>query len=101
MDEETAIQLNIPEYTGKQFFTPVGCNMCRQSGYSGRMALHEVLVVEPQMRKAITNKIPSEDELEEIAIREGMITMSRDGIYKAYEGMTSLQEVMKGVLLGG
>jgi len=75
--------------------------MCRQSGYSGRMALHEVLVVGPQMRKAITNKIQSEDELEEIAIREGMITMSRDGIYKAYEGMTSLEEVMKGVLLGG
>ncbi len=99
--EETAVQLNIPEYTGKQFYTPVGCNMCRQSGYSGRMALHEVLGVGPEMRRAITNKIQSEDELEEIAISEGMITMSRDGIYKAYEGMTSLEEVMKGVLLGG
>ena len=53
------------------------------------------------MRKAITNKIQSEDELEEIAVSEGMITMSRDGIYKAYKGMTSLEEVMKGVLLGG
>lgn len=101
LDEETAIQLNMPDYTGKQFFAPAGCNMCRQSGYSGRMALHEVLVVGPQMRKAITNKIQSEDELEEIAVSEGMITMSRDGIYKAYEGMTSLEEVMKGVLLGG
>ena len=101
LDEETAVQLKVPEYTGKQFFGPAGCNMCRQSGYSGRMALHEVLVVGPEMRKAITNKIQSEDELEEIAISEGMITMSRDGIYKAYEGMTSLEEVMKGVLLGG
>jgi len=101
LDEETAIQLNVPEYAGKQFFAPAGCNMCRQSGYSGRMALHEVLVVGPEMRKAITNKIQSEDELEEIAISEGMITMSRDGINKAHEGMSSLEEVMKGVLLGG
>ena len=101
LDEETAIQLNVPEYAGKQFFAPAGCNMCRQSGYSGRMALHEVLVVGPEMRKAITNKIQSEDELEEIAISEGMITMAKDGINKAYEGMSSLEEVMKGVLLGG
>jgi len=101
LDEETAVQLNMTDYTGKQFFVPVGCNMCRQSGYSGRLALHEVMMIGPEMRKAITNNIQSEDELEEIAISEGMITMSRDGIYKAYEGLTSLQEVMKGVLLGG
>ena len=101
LDEETAVQLNMTDYTGKQFFAPVGCNMCRQSGYSGRLALHEVMMIGPEMRKAITNNIQSEDELEEIAISEGMITMSRDGIYKAYEGLTSLQEVMKGVLLGG
>ena len=101
LDEDTAVQLNMTDYVGKQFYAPVGCNMCRQSGYSGRLALHEVLVVGPEMRKAITNKIQSEDELEEIAVSEGMITMSRDGIHKAFEGLTSLQEVMKGVLLGG
>jgi len=101
LDEDTAVQLNMTDYVGKQFYAPVGCNMCRQSGYSGRLALHEVLVVGPEMRKAITNKSQSEDELEEIAVSEGMITMSRDGIHKAFEGLTSLQEVMKGVLLGG
>lgn len=101
LDEDTAVQLNMTDYIGKQFYAPVGCNMCRQSGYAGRLALHEVLVVGPEMRNAITNKIQSEDELEEIAVSEGMITMSRDGIHKAFEGLTSLQEVMKGVLLGG
>jgi len=101
LDEETAVQLKMPDYAGKQFFAPVGCNLCRQSGYSGRMALHEVLVVGPEIRKAINNKIQSEDQLEEIAVSEGMTTIIKDGIYKAYEGMSSLQEVMKGVLLGG
>ena len=101
LEAETASQLSMTEYIGKQFYAPVGCNMCRHSGYIGRMALHEVLVVGAEMRKAITNMIQSEDELEKIAIAEGMITMREDGINKAYEGMTSLQEVMKGVLLGG
>lgn len=100
LDEETAAQLNMSDYMGKPFFAPTGCNMCRHSGYYGRMALHEVLVVGPEMRKAITNKIQSEDELEEIAIQEGMIIMRDDGINKAAAGLTSLQEVMKGVLLG-
>ncbi|NLJ71943.1 MAG: Flp pilus assembly complex ATPase component TadA [Syntrophomonadaceae bacterium] len=101
LEAETATQLNMTEYIGKDFYAPVGCNMCRNSGYVGRMALHEVLVVGPGMRKAITNMIQSEDELEKIAISEGMITMREDGINKAYTGLTSLQEVMKGVLLGG
>ena len=101
LEAETASQLNMTEYIGKDFYAPVGCNMCRNSGYVGRMALHEVLVVGPGMRKAITNMIQSEDELEKIAISEGMITMREDGINKAYTGLTSLQEVMKGVLLGG
>lgn len=101
LEAETASQLNMTEYIGKDFYAPVGCNMCRNSGYVGRMALHEVLVVGPEMRKAITNMIQSEDELEKIAISEGMITMREDGINKAYTGLTSLQEVMKGVLLGG
>ncbi|HZJ85307.1 MAG TPA: GspE/PulE family protein, partial [Syntrophomonadaceae bacterium] len=101
LDEETSVQLNMQEFIGQEFFAPVGCNMCRQSGYSGRMALHEVLVVGLEMHKAITHKIQSENELEEIAIKEGMVTMRQDGINKALQGMTSLQEVMKGVLLGG
>lgn len=101
LDEETAVRLRIPEYAGKQFYAPTGCNMCRQSGYLGRMALHEVMEVGMETRKAITNNVQSEDELEEIAIGEGMITMSMDGVQKAALGLTSLQEVMRGVYLGG
>lgn len=101
LDEETAVRLKIPEYAGKQFYAPTGCNMCRQSGYLGRMALHEVMEVGMETRKAITNNVQSEDELEEIAVGEGMITMSMDGVQKAALGLTSLQEVMRGVYLGG
>jgi len=101
LDEPAARRLGMEGYADREFYRPVGCNMCRQSGYSGRMALHEVLVLGPQMRAAINTHVNSEDELENIARQEGMITMREDGINKALAGLTSLEEVMKGVYLGG
>lgn len=101
LDGHAARRLDMEAYTDREFYRPKGCNMCRQSGYSGRIALHEVLVLGPQMRAAINNQINSEDELERIAREEGMITMREDGIEKALAGLTSLEEVMKGVFLGG
>lgn len=100
LDETVARRLGMQEYVGQVFYRPQGCNRCRQAGYSGRMALHEVLVLGPQMRIAINNQVNSEDELEAIARQEGMITMREDGIAKALAGSTSLEEVMKGVFLG-
>jgi len=100
LDETVARRLGMQEYVGQVFYRPQGCNRCRQAGYSGRMALHEVLVLGPQMRIAINNHVNSEDELEAIARQEGMITMREDGIGKALAGSSSLEEVMKGVFLG-
>ncbi len=101
LDEPAARRLGMESYADQEFYRPHGCNMCRQSGYAGRMALHEVLVLGPQMRAAINTHVNSEDELENIARQEGMITMREDGITKALAGLTSLEEVMKGVYLGG
>ena len=99
LDEQTAIQLNIPAYTGKQFFAPKGCPDCYYSGYLGRTSLQEVMILGPEIHHAITNKIQSEDKLEKIAISEGMIPITTDGVNKAHQGVTSLQEVIKGVFL--
>ena len=92
--------MNMEAYIDREFYRPKGCNICRQSGYVGRLALHEVLILGPHMRAAINNHINSENELEIIAQEEGMITMREDGIGKALAGLTSLEEVMKGVYLG-
>lgn len=100
LEETIARSLHMEAYADRKFYRPRGCNMCRHTGYSGRLALHEVLVLGPQMRAAINNNINSEDDLERIARQEGMITMREDGIGKALAGLTSLEEVMKGVYLG-
>ena len=100
LEETIARSLHMEAYADRKFYRPRGCNMCRHTGYSGRLALHEVLVLGPQMRAAINNNINSEDDLERIARQEGMITMREDGIEKALAGLTTLEEVMKGVYLG-
>lgn len=101
LDAETANRLGIPEESGREFFRPQGCNMCRQLGYQGRIALHEIIVMGSQMRELVNQSASSENVLEQAAMDEGMITIKQDGINKAQQGLTSLEEVMKAVLLGG
>lgn len=99
--EETASKLGMPEESGHEFYRPVGCNMCRQLGYQGRIALHEIMVVGPRVRELINRGENSEDEIEATARREGMVTIREDGMEKARQGKTSLEEVLKVVLLEG
>lgn len=100
LDEETAVRLGIPEQSNQEFYHAVGCNMCRQLGYQGRMALHEILIPGPETRDLVSHGELSEEKLELAAIKEGMKTMKIDGVAKARQGLTSLEEVMKVVLLG-
>ncbi|KUG05050.1 type iv fimbrial assembly, atpase pilb [hydrocarbon metagenome] len=101
LDKETADTLNQPELAGHVFYRPGGCNMCRQSGYTGRMALHEILLVGSRIKTLIYRGITAEDTIQDTAIEEGMKTILEDGIGKACEGHTSLEEVIKTVLLEG
>lgn len=101
LDKEMAARLEIPEQAGQQFYHPVGCNMCRQIGYQGRTAVHEIMPVTPAIKDLISRGQVSEEQIEAEARNEGMITIKMDGILKANKGITSLEEVMKVVYLGG
>ncbi len=100
LDEETAYRLGIPQETGQRFYKSTGCNTCRQLGYQGRLALHEILYLDHEIRNKIGLKGHSEDAIANMAIGAGMVTIKEDGIFKAKQGLTSLEEVMKAVLLG-
>lgn len=99
--EETAVKLGIPEESGHDFYRPCGCNICRQLGYQSRLALHEILAAGYKIRELINHGENSEDEIEALARQEGMITLREDGLQKARQGQTSLEEVFKVVLLEG
>ncbi|MDD3890323.1 MAG: ATPase, T2SS/T4P/T4SS family, partial [Syntrophomonadaceae bacterium] len=95
--EENAIRLGIPEETNQEFFHATGCNMCRQLGYLGRIALHEIMVAGPEIRTLISRGENLEDFYENVAVSAGMITIKNDGVMKARRGITSLEEVMKAI----
>lgn len=101
LDDDTARRLRIPEEAGARYYKASGCNNCRQLGYQGRMAIHEVMVIGPETRAHVGRGDNSEVVIEKCAENEGMIPIKADGIAKARQGLTSLEEIMKVVLLGG
>ncbi len=65
-----------------------------EDGFKGRMGIHEVLEMSPTLKEmVIANK--TGDELEAQARREGMLSMIEDGIFKAVQGLTSIEEVLR------
>ena len=77
------------------FYKPVGCPSCHGIGYRGRIGLFEIMITNPELGKLILAGNPSELEIIELAIKHGMLTMVQDGILKASEGITSIDEVFR------
>ena len=75
-----------------------GCAACGGTGFSGRLALQELLVVDAALQQAIVHGAGLE-EMRELAKRQGMRTLAEDGIEKALQGRTTLSEVAR-VLYG-
>lgn len=71
-----------------------GCAQCRDTGYQGRTAIHELLVIDEQMRKAILEG-KDESELHALAARTGMLTLYEDGLRKVASGVTCLEELLR------
>lgn len=82
------------EYKDMKFFKGKGCEKCHNTGYRGRTAVHELLELDDKMKRLIANNAGSE-ELRKQAIESGMITMRQDGIEKAKQGITTIEEVMR------
>lgn len=75
-----------------KFYEPVGCEQCGNSGYSGRVGIYEIMEIGPEIKKLILDNA-SGVQINETAIDAGMISLEQDGIMKALNGLTSLDEV--------
>jgi general secretion pathway protein E len=73
---------------------PVGCPTCNNIGYKGRLAIIEFLTMTDSIRKQIM-KHEEAYVIQQQAIQEGMQTMYEDGIGKALQGITTLEEVLR------
>lgn len=76
------------------FWKPRGCERCHNEGYKGRIGIYEVLRATDGLRMLIS-KGASAAEIEEMAFKEGMISMIEDGFVKAVKGDTSLEEILR------
>jgi type IV pilus assembly protein PilB len=78
----------------ERFYRGIGCRKCRNTGYSGRLGVHEFMFVNDELRDAVVAG-QSVTELRRICASYGMITLRHDGFRKVREGLTSLEEVIQ------
>ncbi len=72
---------------------PRGCDNCNHSGYHGRLAIYEVCVVSKGIEDLIVKRAP-ESALKEMAARQGFVPMREYGIFKVFQGETTMEEVI-------
>ena len=83
------------DLTNLKFFQGKGCEICHKIGYKGRIGIYEVMTMTKEVEKMILGGNVAEGDMREIAVKEGMITMVQDGILKALDGLTTLEEVFR------
>jgi type II secretory ATPase GspE/PulE/Tfp pilus assembly ATPase PilB-like protein len=71
-----------------------GCDHCEGSGFVGRIALHELLLMNDELKGLVQKRAPN-SELRTVALANGMRTLRQDGIEKVVQGLTDMSEVRR------
>jgi general secretion pathway protein E len=90
IDKETKARLGLSDT--KRLYKPNGCSECSNTGYKGRVAISELLVVNDNIRKMIVSHERS-NVIQQEAVKNGMKTLWQDGLAKVAAGVTSLNEL--------
>jgi len=78
-------------------YKPIGCDYC-SNGYKGRVGLFELMIMNDDLREMVVAG-SSTDELREKAMEYGMVTLRTAGMQFAYEGLTTIDEVVRETIL--
>jgi type IV pilus assembly protein PilB len=93
-DELHALSIPLAEAAKLTFFKGQGCDTCGGTGYKGRQGLYEVMSMTSNLRRLVL-KGGSTEEIQQQAVKDGMLTLRMDGMLKVKRGITSLEEVVK------
>lgn len=85
----------VPAESEWKFYKGQGCTECNRSGYKGRMGIYEVFTMNPDIEQMILKGDISDSRMREIMHTAGFITMAQDGLLKALDGITSVDEVFR------
>lgn len=91
-----SIRRTVKEWTGEdmKFYRGIGCKKCRNTGYIGRIAIHELFVPDDIILDMITEHIPLK-QLRAASIKNGMVPLHLDGIEKVKAGITTIDEILR------
>ncbi len=94
--EEMLLELELTpaKIAGKRFLYGKGCDYCNNTGYRGRMAIFEIMVLDDELRESIMNH-ESTNILREKSLRKGMRSLRDSGVLAIFDGLTTIDEVVK------
>ena len=78
----------------EEYYRGTGCKRCRNTGFAGRIAIHELLIVDDELREIITSN-PTMKAVREHAQQKGMLPLRYDGLRKVKEGITTIEEIFR------
>jgi general secretion pathway protein E len=95
-DDETLsnLGLNRSVLQNNTFYRKKGCNLCMQTGFRGRTAIFEIMIVDDEIKRLVL-KTSDANQINELALKRGMITLQKDGIDKVLTGITTTEEVLR------
>lgn len=101
VDEEVLVGMRFPfEHAPEdeiRFHKAVGCHRCGGTGYRGRIGVYELMLVTDRIKEMILRHA-STGEIQRAAEEEGMVRLRSDGLLKAAEGVTTIEEVLRTVV---
>ena len=89
-----SLGLSIHDIGDKNFYYGKGCEACNQTGYKGRKGIYELLKISDPIREMINDRAPG-ILIRQKAIELGMTTLREDGLRSIYDGLTTIEEVVK------
>ncbi len=92
------LELHQEAVTGKTFYFGAGCDFCNGTGYRGRVGMYEIMVFNDEIRELVMNGA-STNILRDAARRNGMRTLRESGVLAIFDGVTSIEEVVKETVL--
>ncbi|MDD3101565.1 MAG: GspE/PulE family protein [Patescibacteria group bacterium] len=99
LPQEEKKKINFPEDINQpwtpKFYQSKGCPECQGLGYFGRLGIYEIFTMNPAIEESISKGEISEYKIKELAQKQGMVTMVQDGLLKALDGITSVEEVFR------
>jgi type IV pilus assembly protein PilB len=86
--------LELQGLSADQTFKGRGCDRCRKTGYTGRLGIYELMLMDDAMRDIVTRN-PDVNQLRKVARERGLVTLRQDGFEKVLKGMTTVDEILR------